>query len=108
MTKAFPSDYPRYMGRSLSRFLPAANNLVSALKTTFPFAWRFAWRKEYPSCCAWLAGLAGLELYKDVLAYGWTWSWSSNAFRVGVMVICGTVMLFIGLRKQHAKIASAG
>ena len=74
MMRQFPTAYEQYMARSSSRFLPVTGNLAGALQTTFPFTWNFAWCKEYPSCCAWLAGLAGLEFYKQALAYGWTLS----------------------------------
>jgi protein-S-isoprenylcysteine O-methyltransferase Ste14 len=103
MTEAFTSDYQRYMARSLSRFLPAFNNLGSAVRTTFPFGWSFAWRKEYPSFCAWVAGLAGLELYKKVLAYGWTPYRSSNEVWVGVMAVCATAMLLSNIGRKRRK-----
>ncbi|MGH7926791.1 MAG: methyltransferase family protein [Candidatus Binatia bacterium] len=101
MIETFPSDYQRYTAKSLPRFLPALRNLGSAVRTTSPFGWRFAWRKEYASCCAWLAGLAGLELYKEVLAHRWTRSWPNNWFWVGVMGICATVVLALSLRKRR-------
>ena len=71
MMRRFPSEYQRYMAKSLSRFWPTISNLGAARQTTFPLSWDLAWRKEYPSCCAWIAGLAGLELYKQMLTYGW-------------------------------------
>lgn len=105
ITETFPADYRRYLGRSLPRFLPSLNHLSSARRTTCPFGWRFAWRKEYPSFCAWLAGLAGLEVYKGVLAYGWTWSWSDWLW-IAVMGACGTFMLFTTLRKRARHVFS--
>ena len=107
MMRRFPSEYQRYMAKSLSRFWPTASNLGVALQTTFPFSWDLAWRKEYPSCCAWLAGLAGLELYKQMLAYGWTLSWSTWVC-VGVIFSSGTHTLILRHRKQRARIVSAG
>ena len=103
MAEAFPADYQRYMARSLPRFLPAVLNLNSALRTTTPFSWGFAWRKEYPSCCAWVAGLAGIELYKKVVASGWTFSWSSNAVWVSVMGTCAIAMLLSDARRRRRK-----
>lgn len=105
ISETFPADYPRYLAQSLPRFFPALNHLGSALRTTFPFGWRFAWRKEYPSFCAWLAGLAGLEVYKGVLAYGWTWSWS-NWLWTAVMGACGSFMVFATLRKRARRASS--
>jgi len=107
MTRRFPSEYQRYMAKSLSRFWPTASNLGVAQQTTFPFSRNLAWRKEYPSCCAWLAGLAGLELYKQMLAYGWTLSWSTWLC-VGVIFSSGTHTLILRHRKQRARIVSAG
>jgi hypothetical protein len=54
--RKFAFDYQRYRAPSLPRFLPALRNLSHAVQTTLPFGWGFAWLKEYPSCCAWLAG----------------------------------------------------
>ena len=102
MMRKFAFDYQRYRAACLPRFLPALRNLGRAVQTTLPLGWGFAWRKEYPSCCAWLAGLAGLELYKGVLAYGWTGSWS-NWFGVAVMGICGSVMLPSSYLRQHVR-----
>ena len=93
MMETFPSDYQRYQTRSLPRFLPALRNLDSAFQTTLPFGWRFAWRKEYPSFCAWLAGLAGLEFYKEMLAHGWDRSWTNNWLWVVIMMTCASTML---------------
>jgi protein-S-isoprenylcysteine O-methyltransferase Ste14 len=106
MMRRFPTAYEQYMARSSSRFLPVTGNLAGALQTTFPFTWNFAWCREYPSCCAWLAGLAGLELYKQMLAYGWTLSWSTWLC-VGVIFSSGTHTLILRHRKQRAKIVSA-
>jgi protein-S-isoprenylcysteine O-methyltransferase Ste14 len=108
MTKKFAFAYERYRAACSPRFLPALGNLGSAVQTTFPFDWGFAWRKEYSSCCAWVAGLAGLELYKEVLAYGWTRHWSSNWFLVAVMGICGTVTLALNLRKRRSMPSGLG
>lgn len=102
MMRKFAFEYQRYRAGCLPRFLPALRNLGHAVQTTLPFSWGFAWLKEYPSCCAWLAGLAGLELYKAMLAYGWTSSWS-NWFWIAVMGLCGTVMLTSSYLRQHLR-----
>jgi protein-S-isoprenylcysteine O-methyltransferase Ste14 len=100
MAEKFASAYQGYRASCLPRFLPAMRNWGLALRTTFPFNWGFAWRKEYPSCCACLAGFAGLELYQEVLAYGWTRSWYCNWLWVAVMVISGSVALLLSLGKK--------
>lgn len=101
MMEKFASDYQRYRASCRPRFLPAPGRLGAAARTTFPFGWGFAWRKEYPSFCAWLAGLAGLELYKEVLAYGWARPWYRTWLWLAVMGICGTAMILSTLRKQR-------
>ena len=100
MMRKFAFEYQRYRAGCLPRFLPALRNLGHAVQTTLPFSWGFAWLKEYPSCCAWLAGLAGLELYKAMLGYGWT---GFNWFWVAVMGLCGTVMLTSSYLRQHLR-----
>jgi protein-S-isoprenylcysteine O-methyltransferase Ste14 len=64
-------DYLGYYNRALTRFFPAWRNLPAALSTTAPFSWALAWRKEYGSCCAWLAGVVGLLMYKEALEQGY-------------------------------------
>jgi len=97
-------DYQRYDLKALPRFRPALHNLGCAVETTVPFNSRFAWRKEYPSCCAWIAGIAGLQSYKELVAQGWTWSWPDNWASVVVMGICGTIMLLtVRVRKCKTK-----
>jgi protein-S-isoprenylcysteine O-methyltransferase Ste14 len=102
--KRFP-EYERYQATSLPRFLPALSNIRHAFRTTTPFGWRFAWHKEYPSCCAWLAGLAGLEVYKDVLAYGWNFSLAANRHWIAVMAICASLMLALN---RHSRRKAGG
>src|SRR6266536_5010697 len=54
MHRRFGADYQEYEGRAVPRFLPALGNLGMALRTTLPFGWELAWRKEGESCCGWL------------------------------------------------------
>jgi protein-S-isoprenylcysteine O-methyltransferase Ste14 len=102
MLTRFP-EYQNYQATSLPRFVPELSNLGAAIETTSPFGWHFAWRKEYPSCCAWLAGLSGLELYKDVLAYGWAHAWPGNLHWIAAMAACTVLMLALGRRKPRGK-----
>ncbi|MGH7824460.1 MAG: methyltransferase family protein [Candidatus Binatia bacterium] len=99
MIENFAADYLGYRDQALPRFLPALGKLATAFRTTFPFHWQFAWHKEYQSCCAWWAGIAGLELYKDVLAHGWSPFSPGILLWVAVMGFSAALVIGLGVRK---------
>jgi protein-S-isoprenylcysteine O-methyltransferase Ste14 len=75
LRRRFTEDYQEYREQAVPRFLPAVQNLGQAIGTTHPFGWGLAWRKEYESCCGWLAGVALLEAYQGICLRGWTQNW---------------------------------
>ena len=96
MHRRFGADYHDYREKEVPRFLPALGNLRVALRTTRPFGWGLAWRKEYESCCGWLAGVVVLEIYEGVLARGWVHNWPyTQGWLVALGVIAATAL---GLR----------
>jgi hypothetical protein len=100
MRRRFSTDYREYRAHEVPRFLPALGNLNKALQTTRPFGWRFAWRKEYESCCGWLAGVVTLEIYEGVLLRGWEQNWPyTRAWFVALGGI-GIVSLVLLIRKS--------
>lgn len=100
LRRRFSEDYQEYRKDEVPRFLPALGNLRAALNTTRPFSWGFAWRKEYESCCGWLAGVALLEAYQGILVRGWQANWSTTLRWIGVLGIIGGVTLIMLVRKQ--------
>jgi len=103
MHRRFGADYHEYRGRETPRFLPALGNLGAALRTTFPFGWGLAWRKEYESCCGWLAGVAALEIYEGVLARGWAQNWPYTQRWLVVLGIIGVAALSLRIRKRATR-----
>jgi len=95
----YGADYEAYAHAKVSRFLPRLSNLPLALRTTSPFNWVHAWRKEYNSCCAWLAGIGGLKIYRDALAYDWQQALHDNRFWLLVILICAAVAIILNLAK---------
>lgn len=75
LRRRFTEDYQEYREHAVPRFLPALHNLHSAFRTTLPFGWGLAWRKEYESSCGWLAGVMILEAYQGILLRGWARNW---------------------------------
>jgi len=75
LRRRFSNDYHEYRKDEVPRFLPALANLGAAIQTTLPFSLSLAWRKEYESCCGWLAGVIVLQIYEGVLARGWSGNW---------------------------------
>ena len=96
MIQHFGPDYLKYRNCALPRFLPAWHNWRAAVNTTAPFGWAFAWRKEYGSCCAWLTGIAGLQLYKEALERGY----SIGKFPALLLGVCATIGIVITLRTK--------
>jgi hypothetical protein len=93
MHRRFGEDYRQYEQKDVPRFLPALNNLGAAVHTTRPFGWSLAWRKEYESCCGWLAGIAALQIYEGVWWYGWAANWPSTQRWLVVLGLIGLIAL---------------
>lgn len=100
MQRRFGEDYQQYRQQETPRFFPALQHLGTAVRTTCPFGWKLAWRKEYESCCGWLAGAAALEMYEGILWRGWAANWPSTV-RWGVVLLgVGVLSLVLGIRKS--------
>jgi protein-S-isoprenylcysteine O-methyltransferase Ste14 len=103
MYRRFGTDYQEYRAQPVSRFWPACANLWEALQTTRPFGWGFVWRKEYESCCGWIAGAIALEMYESVLQYGWVQSWPYTARGLLMLGGIGSVVLICKVRQSRVK-----
>lgn len=99
MRRRFGEDYHQYERNDVPRFLPVLGNLGDAVRTTLPFGWRFAWQKEYESCCGWLAGVVVLEMYEGILLRGWEGNWSYTVRWLLVVGVIGVVSFVLGFRK---------
>jgi protein-S-isoprenylcysteine O-methyltransferase Ste14 len=100
MHRRFGEDYREYRQTETPRFFPALANLGVAARTTRPFGWRFAWRKEYESCCGWIAGVAALQGYEGILWRGWEENWPFTLRWLAVIILAGLVSLLLGIRKR--------
>jgi len=103
MRRRFGEDYRDYREQEVPRFLPAFSNLRQAIRTTRPFDWAFAWRKEYESCCGWLAGIALLEAYQGILLRGWTQNWPYTLTWVAIAGLIGMTSLVLRQWKKAAR-----
>ena len=95
LRRRFTEDYRGYREQEVPRFFPALRNLGQAIGTTRPFGWGLAWRKEYESCCGWLAGIALLEAYQGILLHGWAQNWPSTLTWVGIAGLIGVTSLVL-------------
>jgi protein-S-isoprenylcysteine O-methyltransferase Ste14 len=93
-------QYHNYKNHELPRFLPALHKFGAAVRTTSPFGWRLAWRKEYGSCCAWMAGVVGLEFYKRAAAQGWFELWR-NIWVWIIWILAVTIGLSVTIRNKR-------
>lgn len=100
MCRRFGEDYKEYREQEVPRFLPAIGNLGTAVRTTLPFGWGLAWRKEYESCCGWLAGVAVLEAYEGIVTRGWAQNWSYTRGWLVMLGLIGVVSLCLRVRKS--------
>lgn len=103
MRRRFGEDYREYREQDVPRFLPALQNLGQAIRTTRPFGWRFAWQKEYESCCGWLAGVAVLEAYQGILLRGWTQNWPYTLMWVAIAGLIGITSLVLRQWKKATR-----
>jgi hypothetical protein len=99
MNRRFGADYHEYRGNDVPRFLPALRNFRVALKTTAPFGWGLAWRKEYESCCGWLAGVSIIAIYERVVAHGWVHYWSHTRNWLAFLGVVGMTTLGLWIWK---------
>ena len=98
MSERLGAAYKIYSQENLSRFLPEFRNLKRARCTTTPFNFLYAWRKEYNSICAWLAGVSSLAIYRDAVTYGWKQAWYRNPVFWGITAFCGALAIFLNVR----------
>src|SRR5262249_2945932 len=96
MQRGSGADYRNYREKEVPRFFPALGNLGGAVRTTRPFGWGLAWRKEYESCCGWLAGVAVLEMYEGVLARGWGGNWPAAQRGLAGLGVVGVAACGLG------------
>lgn len=104
LQRRFSDDYREYRKDEVPRFLPALSNLGTAIKTTLPFSWSLAWRKEYESCCGWLAGVVVLQIYEGVLVRGWSDNGPYTFRWLLLLSVIGVVALVSRLWKKASQI----
>ena len=106
LRRRFSEDYHGYREDAVPRFLPAISNLGTALSTTLPFGWGLAWRKEYESCCGWLAGVVLLQMYEGIYAHGWATNWPATRGWLVSLGVIGIVAILLRIRKQTVPLSS--
>jgi hypothetical protein len=107
LRRRFSDDYQEYRKDAVPRFLPALRNLRAAVNTTRPFGWGLAWRKEYESCCGWLAGVALIQVYEGVAARGWAANWPYSLRWFVALGMLGVLALALRVRKQTVPLSTA-
>jgi protein-S-isoprenylcysteine O-methyltransferase Ste14 len=107
MHRRFGEDYRHYEGMDVPRFFPAWGNLGAAIRSTRPFGWKFAWRKEYESCCGWIAGAAALELYEGLWTRGWEGNWPYTVWWLLLLGVVGVISFVLGARKGFRRVTKA-
>ena len=90
MTQTCGEYYRRYVATGIPRFLPAVRQFPAALRTSLPFRWRVAYKKEYESVLGWIAGMLVLRMYEQVFWQG------ASAVRQEVVVL-STLLCAVGL-----------
>jgi protein-S-isoprenylcysteine O-methyltransferase Ste14 len=99
MRREFGEEYYRYAARGVPRFFPALRNLPEAKRTSRPFSWRLALRKEYESLLGWMAGAIILEMYEEVLWQGVEKVRSEVIILTGLLCAVGILSLSLYIRK---------
>lgn len=103
MRRRFGEEYSGYTVRSVPRFLPALNNFPTAIRTSRPFGWHLAWRKEYESLLGWMAGAIGLEMYEEVLWQGVQQVRGELMIMTGLLCAIGILSLGLYIRKRRRR-----
>jgi len=99
MNAHFGADYQAYAEKNMSRLVPHFKELKVAVSTTAPFNWLYAWRKEYNSLCAVMAGVASLAIYRGALHYGWEQTWHESRAWLLVIGLCGVLAIVLNLKR---------
>lgn len=90
MAQTCGEHYRLYVATGIPRFLPAVRQFPAALRTSMPFRWRLACKKEYESVLGWIAGMLVLRMYERVFWQG------ASAVRQEVVVL-STLLCVVGL-----------
>ena len=101
MGRRFGEDYVRYVTTRVPRFLPALGNLAEAVRTSQPFHWRLALKKEYESILGWVAGAIGLEMYEEVLWQGMEKVRSETMILSSSLCALGVLSVSLYIRKRR-------
>jgi protein-S-isoprenylcysteine O-methyltransferase Ste14 len=99
MLKQFEGEYWQYIRSGVPRFFPAIRTLPTALRTSQPFHWRFAVKKEYESLLGWVAGALVLRMYERVLWQGVDVAWREVVILTVLLWATGILALTLYIYK---------
>jgi protein-S-isoprenylcysteine O-methyltransferase Ste14 len=98
-------SYRQYVASGVPRYVPDLRRLPEAVRTSAPFSWRLAGKKEYESVLGLVAGAGALLLYEKVWQLGVDAAWA-HVMALAVMLGCVAVLavsLYIRKRLQRAQ-----
>ena len=95
--------YRQYIASGVPRFLPDLRRLPEAIRTSTPFSWRLAGKKEYESVLGLVAGAGALVMYEEVWQHGVDAAWAELMSLAVVLASVGVLAVSLYIRKRLRK-----
>lgn len=92
--------YRRYVASGVPRFVPDLRRLPEAVRTSSPFSWRLAGKKEYESVLGLVAGAGALVMYEEVWQRGADDAWADLMSLAVMLASVGVLAVSLYIRKR--------
>ena len=93
-------SYRQYVASGVPRFVPDLRRLPEAVRTSVPFSWRLAGKKEYESVLGLVAGAGALMMYEKVWHRGANAAWAKLMSLTVVLGCVGVLAVSLYIRKR--------
>jgi len=100
MAERTGESYRQYVASGVPRFIPDLRRLSEAMRTSWPFYWRLAGKKEYESALGLVAGAGALVMYEEVWQHGVDVAWGKIMSLAVALASVGVLAVSLYIRKR--------
>ena len=102
------NSYRQYVASGVPRWVPDLRRLPEAVRTSVPFSWRLAGKKEYESVLGLVAGAGALMMYEKVWQLGVDAAWAKLMSLAVVLGCVGVLAVSLYIRKRLQRVQRTG
>jgi len=108
MEERVGESYRQYVASGVPRYVPDPRRLPEAMRTSVPFSWRLAGKKEYESVLGLVAGAGALMMYEQVWQLGVDAAWAKLMSLAIVLGCVGVLAVSLYIRKRLQRAQRTG